>query len=56
MDVSLNFEGHEASVTHLELVNRKYLASASKDKTIRMWETKTGVCLWSLEGHSRSIT
>ena len=30
--------------------------SASYDKTVRMWETATGICLSELEGHSDPVT
>lgn len=41
----------------LEVANLKdYLASGSRDKTIRLWEVKTGKCLVSLVGHDNWIT
>jgi WD40 repeat protein len=32
------------------------VASASNDKTVRLWETATGTCCSTLEGHSNLIT
>ena len=31
------------------------LASGSMDKTVRLWNTKTGVCTRVLEGHTRDV-
>ena len=32
------------------------LASGSDDKTIRIWDTRSGECLKTLEGHSSAVT
>ena len=32
------------------------LASASMDKTIRLWDTRTGQCLCILKGHEKAVT
>ena len=34
----------------------KFLASASKDKTVRIWDASTGQCQSPLSGHSRYVT
>ena len=34
----------------------KLVASASHDKTVRLWDTVTGSCRSTLEGHSDSVT
>ena len=34
------------------MVRGKYLASASDDKTVKLWDTATGITLRKLEGHS----
>lgn len=40
-----------------EVVNLKdYLASGSRDKTIKLWEVKSGRCLITLVGHDNWVT
>ena len=34
----------------------KFLASASKDKTVRIWDASTGQCQSPLTGHSKYVT
>lgn len=36
-------------------VTREYLASGSRDKTIKIWEAKTGRCLITLVGHDNWV-
>ena len=52
----LNFSGHEGSINDMVIIDKKTLASGSSDKTVKLWEIKTGWCLMSLEGHTRPIT
>ena len=33
----------------------KYIVSASLDKTIKIWDVKSGICLKTLEGHTEEI-
>jgi len=33
----------------------KYLASPSADKTIRIWDMRTGVCVHTLQGHTTTV-
>lgn len=35
---------------------REYLASGSRDKTIRIWEVKNGRCVITLVGHDNWVT
>ncbi|KAF9884983.1 hypothetical protein FE257_000893, partial [Aspergillus nanangensis] len=53
-------EGHSDRVRSVTFrPDGKMLASASGDKTIRLWDPITGQCLQTLEGHSewvRSVT
>ena len=49
--------GHQFQVLALEIVgsaswNRKRLASASADRTIRIWDWSAGKCLMTLTGHT----
>mmetsp|Transcript_25129 Transcript_25129/g.17797 ORF Transcript_25129/g.17797 Transcript_25129/m.17797 type:complete len:88 (-) Transcript_25129:351-614(-) len=38
------------------LVVRDYLASGSRDKTIKIWEAKSGRCVLTLLGHDNWVT
>jgi WD40 repeat protein len=45
--------GHEKNVTGMALSpDNKYFASASRDNTVRVWDTETGTVLHVFEGHS----
>eukprot|EP01102_Stenamoeba_stenopodia_P009720 TRINITY_DN2878_c0_g1_i1.p1 TRINITY_DN2878_c0_g1~~TRINITY_DN2878_c0_g1_i1.p1 ORF type:complete len:390 (-),score=76.56 TRINITY_DN2878_c0_g1_i1:235-1404(-) len=47
---------HTGEITRvISLEHRNRLASASEDKTIRIWDVLTGVCLWTLEGHHHGV-
>lgn len=39
----------------LEELGREYLASGSRDKTIKVWEAKSGRCLITLVGHDNWV-
>ena len=46
-------EGHSNWVNSVAFSHdSKHLASASYDKTVKLWDTATGSCLQTLEGHS----
>ncbi|CAH2087343.1 unnamed protein product [Euphydryas editha] len=47
--------GHTAAVTALHWV-RDLLASASLDRTARLWDAKAAVCIRVLQAHSRYLT
>jgi WD40 repeat protein len=50
-------EGHGESVTSIAFSHDSaLLASASWDKTVRIWRTDTGECQQTLEGHSDWVT
>ena len=49
-------EGHSDSVNSVAFSgDSRQLASASSDKTIKLWDTATGQCMATLEGHSDSV-
>ena len=49
-------EGHINGVTCLAVLGDGVsLASGSGDKTVRLWNTKTGACTRVLEGHTRAV-
>lgn len=46
-------EGHAAGVySVVASPDRRWVLSASEDKTLRLWQTETGQCVRTLEGHT----
>ncbi|KAM9873931.1 nwd1 protein [Verticillium dahliae] len=50
-------EGHSGWVTSVAFsADGLRLATASNDKTVKIWDAVTGVCVQTLKGHGRSVT
>lgn len=47
--------GHTEAVTGLAQLNNGYLASASDDKTIKIWDTSAGRIVHTMSSHSESL-
>jgi WD40 repeat protein len=49
-------EGHSDSVTSVAFSHDSTrLASASRDRTVKIWDASSGACLQTLEGHSGPV-
>lgn len=51
----LTLSGHCEEVNTLVVAGR-LLASGSNDRTIRLWDTENGACLFTLQGHTRPVS
>jgi WD40 repeat protein len=48
--------GHDDAITSIAFSPQEYyVATASRDKTARIWDAKTGVCLKTLRGHTAKL-
>ena len=58
-DQSLNevkmLNGHTNGVLCLVRVNEDLIASGSKDKSIKIWDMRTGQCIQTLNGHTHYV-
>jgi WD40 repeat protein len=51
------FRGHKGALTAVALSHfSSILASASSDRTIKLWNVSSGECLSTLRGHSHEVT
>ncbi|CAH1798892.1 unnamed protein product [Owenia fusiformis] len=50
----LDIKGHTHNVLSVTF-DKKRLASGSLDRTIKIWDIKTGACLQTLKGHNKGI-
>jgi WD40 repeat protein len=48
-------EGHSGWVRSVA-IDKETIISGSGDKTIKIWNRKTGECMKTLEGHSHYVT
>jgi WD40 repeat protein len=48
-------KGHTRNVSCVVVISDKYIVSGSWDKTIRVWDIKTGRCKYILSGHTEQI-
>jgi hypothetical protein len=50
------FEGHSSWVSSVAFSATGQLASASYDRTVKLWDPASGACLQTFEGHSGSVS
>lgn len=53
--VKLTLTGHQDSVLSLRLVNDDQIISCSKDRSLRLWDRKTGDCVRVFKGHLAAV-
>jgi WD40 repeat protein len=52
-----SFDGHTSGVSHAcWSPNYAQIASSSLDGTVRLWDTKSGACMFVLQGYHRVVT
>ena len=52
----VNEERKQDQQANLEEIRGDYVASASRDKTIKLWDVKSGRCVITLIGHDNWVT
>jgi WD40 repeat protein len=53
--LKFGLRGHKNSVESLKLVSPSVLASASRDRTIKLWNLNTGRIIRTLNGHTQAV-
>ena len=48
--------GHDDAVVAVRVIGRRFLLSASKDASVRVWDMHTAACIHMLEGHQLEVT
>lgn len=49
-------DGHRMGVSCLAFLSANLIASGSDDHTVKIWDLNEGICIATLEGHTRGIT
>jgi len=49
-------EGHGGGVVAVVSLFDDYLASGSRDKTIKIWRVSSGECVYTLKGHTDRVS
>lgn len=50
----MTLEGHSAAVNAIQIFDGQ-VVSASGDRTVKIWDVRTGACLKTLQGHTKGI-
>jgi WD40 repeat protein len=56
MKLNRHTEGHTDIITSVDVIDNKMIVSGSYDKTIKIWNSETGACFRTLEGHTDRVT
>jgi hypothetical protein len=56
MKLNRHTDGHTYKITSVEVIDNEMIVSGSYDKTIKIWNSKTGACIRTLEGHTDGVS